>query len=107
MPPLRDRLCAVGMENYYIPTAFLCANALSFECGVTAHRREQADWVGALAHSATQAIMLLDSSKIGKNALARVTGIDALDTLVTDSEVDAETRARFRRDYPELEVIYA
>lgn len=95
------------LENYYIPTAFLCANALSFECGVTAHRREQADWVGALAHSATQAIMLLDSSKIGKNALARVAGIDALDALVTDSEVDAETRARFRRDYPELEVIYA
>lgn len=95
------------LENYYIPTAFLCANALSFECGVTAHRREQAEWVGALVENSERHVMLLDSSKIGENALVRATGLEDIDALITDTGVDDETRRRFEREAPKLEVTYA
>ena len=95
------------LENYYVPTAFLCANALSFERGVTAHRREQAEWVGALVENSERPVMLLDSSKIGENALVRAVGLEDIDALITDTGVDDETRRRFEREAPKLEVTYA
>lgn len=95
------------LENYYVPTAYLCANALSFERGVTAHRREQAEWISALVKNSKTHVMLLDSSKLGQNALVRAVGLDELDTLVTDTGVDDETRARLAREAPKLDVIYA
>lgn len=95
------------LENYYVPTAYLCANAFSFERGVTAHRREQAEWVGALIKNSETHVMLLDSSKMGQSALARAAGIDELDTLVTDTGVDDETRTRLAHEAPKLKVIYA
>lgn len=95
------------LENYYVPTAFLCANAFSFERGVTAHRREQAEWVGALVQNSERHVMLLDSSKIGQNALVKAVGIDELDMLVTDEGVSPDVRERLTREVPGLEVVYA
>lgn len=95
------------LEGYYAPTAFLCANAFSFERGITAHRREQADWVNALIRSSDKHVLLLDSGKIGQNAPARVTDLDPIDVFVTDSDADANVRASFLEYAPDLEVIYA
>lgn len=95
------------LENYCASTAFLCANAFSFEHGVTAHRREQASWVRTLMQNSERHIMLLDSSKIGEQAAARVTGLDKLDVFITDRNVDAPTRQKFIQSAPHLEMVYA
>ena len=95
------------LEGYYAPTAFLCANAFSFERGITAHRREQADWVNALIRSSDKHVLLLDSGKIGKSAPARVTGLEPIDIFITDNDASADIRAAFLEQAPDLEVIYA
>ena len=49
----------------------------------------------AMISAADRAVLLADSSKFGRRALAAVVGIDAFEAIVTDDGLPAEERDRF------------
>lgn len=95
------------LESYYVPTAYMCCNAFSFEHGFTAHRLEQAEYVRTQIRASERHIMLLDSTKMGSSALTQAASLSEIDCLITDSAVNDATRTRFLEEAPSLEVIYA
>lgn len=95
------------LSGYYVPTAYMCTNAFSFERGFSTHRLEQTTWLQAVYNAAERHVMLLDSSKIGINALSIHAKLQDMDVFVTDSKVDEATRARFAKEAPNVQMIYA
>ena len=95
------------LRGYHTPTAYLGSNAFSFENGFSAHRVEQANWVKELIRASDKHVMLMDSTKIGVDALAHVADLTEIDYLVTDRGVDDESRRMFAKQAPDVEVLYA
>ena len=95
------------LEQYHVPTAFLCGNAFSLAHGLTAHRMEQANWVQTQMKVSDRHILLMDSSKMGQSALAHAADLTDFDVLVTDEGVDDQMRSGLAQAAPHLEVIYA
>lgn len=60
--------------------------------GVTTPNDDEAAAKRAMAACAESVVVLADSSKVGQTHLCRVLGLDEVDTLVTDADIDAETR---------------
>jgi DeoR/GlpR family transcriptional regulator of sugar metabolism len=56
---------------------------------------QQFAWVKkAMLERSSQAILMLDSSKVGRKVMSRVCGIDDIDVLVTDREPEAKLLSR-------------
>lgn len=85
----------------------MCTNAFSFERGFSTHRIEQTNWLTGVYHAAERHVMLLDSTKIGVNALSSHAKLEDMDVFVTDTGVDEETRSRLAEEAPNVQFIFA
>ena len=56
------------------------------------NRGEEAEITRQMMKSSRQCIMLCDSSKLGKKGFARISGMDEVDVLITDSGLPEKTR---------------
>lgn len=63
--------------------------------GAFAHHEDEASINRLLAERAQRVIVAADSSKIGRRAFAKICGISAVDTLVTDGDIPQDAVARF------------
>ncbi|PWD50412.1 D-beta-D-heptose 1-phosphate adenosyltransferase [Serinibacter arcticus] len=68
----------------------LGANGISREQGVTTPDVAEAEVKAALAAAARRVVVLADHSKIGRDELITVLPCEEIDTLITDTEADAE-----------------
>lgn len=93
--------------DYYVPTAYMCTNAYSFERGFSTHRIEQSSWLTAVYHASERHVMLLDSTKIGVNALSTHAKLEDMDVFITDSNLDEATRLRLAEEAPNVQLIFA
>lgn len=75
--------------------AFLGADAVDAQAGVTNVNSIEVPLKQAMLKAATRTVLLADSSKFGRRALATVVGIDAFDHIVTDDGLPAHERAEF------------
>ncbi len=89
-------LAAVGewtlraLDDIYADVAFLGMNGVTVGQGLTTPDLAEAHVKRALVRSARRVVVLADHSKIGRADFVRVAPISAVDTLITDSEVDRE-----------------
>lgn len=83
-----------SLANFQADKVFFGAAALSFERGVMVY---DAEAPRALLRAGRQRILVLDSSKIGTQALYRFSPLEACDCIVTDSGVKPEHLARLRK----------
>lgn len=89
-------LAAVGdwtlraLEDIYADVAFLGTNGITVAQGLTTPDLAEAHVKRALAASARRVVVLADHTKIGRSDFVRVAPIGAVDTLITDSDVDRE-----------------
>lgn len=81
-----------NLASYYAPRVFMAASAFSIERGFSTHASDQAAFKKQLLDQADEHIMLVDSSKIGTNALVRFCGLADVDTLITDAKIDRDDR---------------
>jgi DeoR family fructose operon transcriptional repressor len=68
--------------------AFLGANGLHAEFGLSTPDQEEAAVKSAYVAGARRTVALVDDSKLGEEALMRFAGLDDLDTLITSAQPD-------------------
>ncbi|MGN5239890.1 MULTISPECIES: DeoR family transcriptional regulator [unclassified Rhodococcus (in: high G+C Gram-positive bacteria)] len=77
-----------------VDVAFIGTNALTIEHGLSTPDADEAAVKSAMVHSAERVVVVADSSKIGRRHLLRFAPIDAVDVLVTDTDLDDADHAR-------------
>ncbi|NTW39971.1 MAG: DeoR/GlpR transcriptional regulator [Cellulomonadaceae bacterium] len=79
-----------AMQDVFADVAFLGINGLTVEQGLTTPDLAEAAVKRALVASARRVVVLADHTKIGRSDFAHVAPLSAVDTLVTDVDLDPE-----------------
>jgi DeoR family transcriptional regulator, fructose operon transcriptional repressor len=93
-----ETMAAVGplalgaLASINVDVAFLGTNALSFRRGLTTPDADEAEVKHAMLAAARQRVFLVDTSKFGRESLARHATLQDVDILVTDDAVTVEQR---------------
>jgi DeoR family transcriptional regulator of aga operon len=82
--PLATRILA----ELNLDIAFLGVDAFDVGLGAASHHEGEAAMNSLLASRARRVVVLADSSKLGRQAFARVCATEQVDTLVTDEDAD-------------------
>ena len=92
-------LAAVGewathaLGGIHVDVAFIGTNGLSVRRGLTTPDQVEAMVKRAMVTSARRVVVLCDHTKIGTDHFAQFAPLDAVDTVITDMGLDAETAA--------------
>ena len=92
-------LAAVGewathaLGGIHVDVAFIGTNGLSVRRGLTTPDQDEAMVKRAMVTSARRVVVLCDHTKIGTDHFAQFAPLDAVDTVITDIGLDAETAA--------------
>lgn len=70
--------------------AFVGANALDVRSGAATHDEREAVVNRLMAQRAERAVLVVDSSKLGRTAFASMGGPEVFDTVITDADADPE-----------------
>ena len=85
----------VVLEKITMDIAFIGVNGIDPLVGATVHDEGEASVNSLMARRATRAVVVADSSKIGRKAFATLGGPKLLTTLITDDGITAEQRSAF------------
>lgn len=85
----------VVLEKITMDIAFIGVNGIDPVIGATVHDEGEASVNSLMARRATRAVVVADSSKIGRKAFATLGGPTILTTLITDDGITAEQHAAF------------
>ena len=92
-------LAAVGewathaLAGIHVDVAFVGTNGLSVRRGLTTPDQDEAMVKRAMVTAARRVVVLCDHTKIGTDHFAQFAPLDAVDTVITDMGLDAETAA--------------
>ncbi|WP_329124453.1 DeoR/GlpR family DNA-binding transcription regulator [Streptomyces sp. NBC_01465] len=89
--PLADGV----LSQITMDTAVLGVNGFDVTHGAAAHHEDEAGINRLLCERAERVIVAADSTKLGQRAFARICTTEQVDTLVTDTGITDETKARF------------
>lgn len=81
-------LAEQSLAGLNLDTVFLGVDGISHQAGLTTHHEVEAHTNLALIRRARHAIVVADSSKIGKIAFAQICPIDDIQELITDGDGD-------------------
>jgi DeoR family fructose operon transcriptional repressor len=101
-------LAAVGdwalrnIADVNVDVAFLGINGITAERGLTTPDLGEAQVKRAFTRAARRTVVLADHSKFGRAEFARVAGLDEIDTIITDSDLDAETASEIEISGPRV-----
>ncbi|MGZ4781301.1 MAG: DeoR/GlpR family DNA-binding transcription regulator [Oryzihumus sp.] len=91
-----------ALADVFVDVAFVGTNGLSRERGLTTPDQSEAAVKRAMISSARRAVVLTDHSKVGIDHFALVSPLAEIDTIITDSGLDAETAAELEGEGPEV-----
>lgn len=81
------------IAQYHLDVAFVGTDGFTVNEGCTTHDEMEAHTDLAFIGQAARTVVIADSTKIGKVTFARICGTEVIDTLVTDSGMDAGVRS--------------
>jgi len=84
-----------NLSGLHVDWAFLGADAVDVEAGVTNRNTVEIPIKQAMLEAGARRVLLADSSKFGRKALATVVSIDAFDCIVTDAGLPSRARAGY------------
>ncbi|MDO5549799.1 MAG: DeoR/GlpR family DNA-binding transcription regulator [Lachnospiraceae bacterium] len=90
----RDRAAFEGrsvideMKETFINKAFISSAGISLEAGITDSTKEEAEIRRQVIRQAKKCILMVDSTKIGRNGVYVVGGLEDVDTLVLDCPLE-------------------
>jgi DeoR/GlpR family transcriptional regulator of sugar metabolism len=93
---VRGTLSRFILEQLHVDKAIIGAKAISIQRGISAETPEEAELFRACMACADQVIVVTDSSKFQKSALAKVVAIEDIHTLVTDQNLEADDIQRMQ-----------
>ncbi|TCN58193.1 DeoR family transcriptional regulator [Rhodococcus sp. SMB37] len=82
------------LEILNVDVAFIGTNALTIEHGLSTPDSDEAAVKRAMVRCADRVVVVADSSKIGRRHLLSFAPLDAVDVLVTDTDLDDTDRDR-------------
>jgi DeoR family transcriptional regulator, aga operon transcriptional repressor len=82
-------LAEQSLAGLNLDTVFMGVDGISFEAGLMTHHEVEAHTNMALMERARRAVVVADSSKIGRTAFARICPIERVHELITDAAADA------------------
>ncbi len=91
-----------ALATIHVDVAFLGTNGLSVARGLTTPDPEEAAAKRAMVNAARRSVVVTDSSKVGVDHFSRFAELTDIDTLVTDTGLDAETLADIEAHGPEV-----
>ncbi len=83
------------LSDYTADWAFLGADAVDIEAGITNMNTLEVPLKRSMINAAAQSVVVADSSKFGRRALAKVATVNEIDRVITDSELDLEFLQQF------------
>jgi len=96
---LVGKLASIALRNFHCVRAFIsgegltfedgvtASNVLTFEDGVTASNVLEVESKQELMESASESILLLDSSKFGKTAFVTIAPVESFNIIITDAGI--------------------
>jgi DeoR family transcriptional regulator, aga operon transcriptional repressor len=81
-------LAEAALEGLNVDVTFVGVDGLDPDAGLTTNSELEASVDHALIARARRAIVVADSSKLGRRALARICALDEIDELITDGGAD-------------------
>ncbi|HER26959.1 MAG TPA: DeoR/GlpR transcriptional regulator [Rhodospirillales bacterium] len=85
------------LENYYADFAFVGASAISSDRGLTDYTREAAELRKLMLTNARTTVLLADHSKFKRVAPVRVSALEHLDHLITDTTLKGGDATYFKK----------
>ncbi|WP_197375850.1 DeoR/GlpR family DNA-binding transcription regulator [Mycolicibacterium baixiangningiae] len=83
-----------ALDDLRVDVAFMGTNGISLRHGLSTPDGEEAAVKRAMVRAANYVVAAADSSKAGREEFVSFAPIDCVDTLITDSEIDATFRDR-------------
>jgi DeoR family fructose operon transcriptional repressor len=90
------------LAETYVDVAFVGANGISVERGLTTPDVTEAAVKAAMVQAARRAVVLADHTKVGNDAFARFAELRQVDTLISDSGLDPVVAADLQAAGPRL-----
>jgi DeoR family fructose operon transcriptional repressor len=84
------------LAELHVDVAFIAANGMSAEHGLTTPDVAEAEVKRAMIHAGARVVLLADSSKVGQRPFVRFGDLDQVDVLVTDQGLDERAALEFR-----------
>lgn len=81
-----------ALSGIHVTKAFLGVTGISINRGLTMHSKSEARINAQFLESADEVTVLVDSSKFEAHSLFKITDIEAVDRVITDSGISAATR---------------
>ena len=97
-----DHVALAGLAELSVDVAFLGANGVSAERGLTTADPAEAAVKRAMVAAARRAVVLADSSKVGDDQFARFARLEDVETLIMDSGVDPRHAAALEAAGPKV-----
>jgi len=93
------------IENLRIDHSFISAKGLILADGLLDSDLDEAEFKRALIAVAARVTSIIDSSKFEKRALAKITGLEHLDLIITDSNLATNFRAALDKLEQEYHIV--
>lgn len=78
------------ITNYSCNKLFLGGDGIDFEFGLSTSSTMEAKMNQLMIHNSEKVIVVADSSKIGKRGFGKITDLDKIDVLITDSGISSK-----------------
>jgi DeoR family transcriptional regulator, fructose operon transcriptional repressor len=78
-----------ALADSYVDVAFIGTNGITIERGLTTPDTTESAVKRAMIRAARRSVVLADHTKVGQDHLSRFATLDEIDTLITDSGLDA------------------
>lgn len=102
---LTGPLAMDGLNGFFMDKAFVGACGIDPERGATTIEADEAAIFRTIVRQSKKVILVADSSKVGMVSPALICPLNRIDTIITDSGVDADSLAAFRATGVEVIVV--
>ncbi len=85
------------ISGYYADKAFIGADGVSLEHGLTSYDEKESSVTKAMAHYSGEVFLLCDSSKIEKRTYLKFAPLDIVDHFITDSGIDKKDLDNYKK----------
>ncbi|GAB3499524.1 DeoR/GlpR family DNA-binding transcription regulator [Flexivirga lutea] len=92
------------LRTVHVDTLILGVHGIDLDAGLTTPNLQEAQTNRALIHAAKRVVVVADHSKWGIIGLSTIATLDAVDTLVTDAQLDEDARRAIGRHQVNLVV---
>jgi DeoR family fructose operon transcriptional repressor len=97
-----DAWALQALADSYVDVAFIGTNGITTERGLTTPDTTESAVKRAMIRAARRTVVLADHTKVGQDHLSRFATLDEIDTLITDSGLDAQVAEELRGQGPRV-----